>query len=300
MQTLHFLPKEPGGGASLAPEPGTSYVVVTATLMNVPDPLCPSCGIPYNYDDLYCTACGTSLAVPSGPPDPAPPEVPWTVGQIAIGLFFFLGLIIVSAFVARAAGPLYPAQQNAFQAWLAVHLLAASAIAVVWFMGLRRTDRPMLAVGMVKPRIPAVAVVLLVLGALGFSILATFAYNLVVDYLAIEALKPPEIEPDIIFSGAGILLTLQALSIVTPLSEEILFRGFVLRGLLRYMGPGPAVVATSIVFSAFHLEPGTVVPIFFTGLAFGFLYTRTGSLWPCIAAHAGQNAIAIIVVRAGL
>ena len=93
---------------------------------------------------------------------------------------------------------------------------------------------------------------------------------------------------------------MQALALVTPVSEEVLFRGFVLRGLLGRIGAGPAIVSTALVFSALHLDTGTIIPIFITGLALGWLNVRTGSLWPCIAAHAAQNAIALLAVRAGL
>ena len=206
----------------------------------------------------------------------------------------------VAAFSARAIGDLYPVQEAALETWVAVHLIAFCAVLTVWLMGLRHAGSPMRAIGLVNPQTTLPVTALWAVGALGFSILATFAYGLVVDQLGLEVLQPPEIQPEIIFSGAGILLTLQALTVLTPLSEEMLFRGFVLRGLLRNIAPGPAVVATAVVFSALHLDPGTVIPIFFTGLALGWVYVKTRSLWPCIAAHAGQNLLALLVVAAGL
>ena len=268
--------------------------------MTTSDLHCPNCGQTLVQDDRFCTGCGARLepVVPSG--DAEDKEAPWTVLHITAGLFLFLGLLFVSALVARGAGWLYPAQDTALEAWVAVHALAVSALGTVWLMGLRRAGSPLRALRLVRPRTPLLATALLVLGALAFSIGATLLYGLAVDQLGIEALKPREIDGDIIFPGLGILLTLQALALVTPLSEEALFRGFVLRGLLSNIGAGPAVVATALVFAAFHLDPGTVIPIFFTGLALGFLYVRTGSLWPCIAAHAGQNALALLAVRAGL
>ena len=57
------------------------------------------------------------------------------------------------------------------------------------------------------------------------------------------------------------------------------------------------MVASALVFAALHLEPGAMIPIFLTGLALGWLYVKTGSLWPCIAAHAGQNTLALLAAR---
>jgi membrane protease YdiL (CAAX protease family) len=54
-----------------------------------------------------------------------------------------------------------------------------------------------------------------------------------------------------------------------------------------------AIAASALVFSAFHLSLGVLVPIFITGLLLAWLYWRTGSLWAAIGAHAGQNALAL-------
>ena len=270
--------------------------------MTTADKHCPLCGHPVGADDGDCPSCGTGFPAVVNPPAPgvSAGEVPWAVAHVASGLFLFLGLLILAVFSARAIGGLYPAQEAALQIWVAVHLLALGSLATVWLMGLRRAASPLKAIGLVRPQTPVPVTFLWVVGALGFSIVASFAYGLVVDQLGVEALRPPEIDPEIIFPGVGLLLTLQALALVTPFSEEILFRGFVLRGLLQNIGTGPAVVATAVVFSALHLDPGTAIPIFFTGLALGWVYVKTCSLWPCIAAHAGQNLIALLVVEAGI
>ena len=266
---------------------------------------CPNCGLPVSGASGPCVHCGTelSLAVDASTGrvvGSASAAVPWTVGHIALALFLFIAVLFAATFAARAIGPLYPEHETALGTWVAVHLLAAGIGLVVWVAGVRLSQRPLGALGMVRPRTPLLVTILLAAAALGFSILATFLYSFVVDQLGLDALQPPEIRADAFFPGAALLLTFQALALVTPISEEILFRGFVLRGLLGQIGAGPAVVSTALVFSALHFDAGTIIPIFFTGLALGWLYVKTGSLWPCIAAHAGQNALALATVSAGL
>ncbi len=266
---------------------------------------CSNCGLPVPTGSDRCPYCGLALQVMA---DGVPPRrgseardvVPWTVGQIGIALFLFVAVLFAAAFVARAIGPLYPKYETALETWIAVHLLAAGIALLVWFMGVRQSPFPLQALRLARPTVSLPWSALLTLAALGFSMVATFLYGLIVDSLEIEALRPPEIRTEAIFPGIGFLLTLQALALVTPISEEVLFRGFVLRGLLGRIGAGPAIVSTALVFSALHLDSGTIIPIFFTGLALGWLNVKTGSLWPCIAAHAGQNAIALLAVRAGL
>ena len=272
---------------------------LSAMNMTNPDLHCAVCGGLFNPGERSCADCGAELppAVAAVAACGEEGEVPWTVTHVTIGLMLFLVLLVAAAFVARGAGSLYPAHEQALQTWVGVHLLALAAGAVVWVLGARMAVSPTRALGFVAPRTSLGMASLLALAALAASILGTFAYGLAVDALGLEFLRPPEIEDGTIFPGVGILLTLQALAVVTPLSEELLFRGFALRGMIRSIGTGPAVVATALLFSVLHLKPEVMIPIFITGLALGLLRVKTGSLWPCIAAHAGQNALALLATR---
>ena len=262
----------------------------------------PDCDDELNLGDAACPGCGEGQSpagdsVQSLASDDA---VPWGAGGITLALLLFLVILIATAFLVRELGGLYPAEEVAFETWVFAHMLAAGTLAILWFTGLRNASSPARALGLRAPSIGWIKAAALALAALAFSIGMTFLYTVLVDLLGLDGLRPSRVDEDVIFSGAGILLSLQALALITPLSEEVLFRGFVLRGLLNHMGPGPSVVATALVFSVLHLDTGTVIPIFFTGLALGWLQVRTGSLWPCVAAHAGQNALVLILVRAGV
>ncbi len=266
---------------------------------------CTNCGLPATRGSGSCLGCGNELPIAFVEPgvrnrDPVFGAVPWATRHIAIALFLFIAVLFLVAFTARAIGPVYPEQMIAVETWVAVHLLAVGICLVVWFAGVRLAPLPLSALGIVRPRTSWSVTALLAAAALGFSILTTFAYGFVIDRLGLDALIPPEIRTEALFRGIAVLLTFQALALVTPISEEILFRGFVLRGLLNQIGAEPAVVSTALVFSALHFDVGTVIPIFFTGLALGWLYVKTGSLWPSIVAHAGQNTLALLVVWAGL
>lgn len=92
-----------------------------------------------------------------------------------------------------------------------------------------------------------------------------------------------------------VLLMVMLVLVVAPLGEEVLFRGFLLQGLARRWGFWPAAVVTSAVFAFAHVWPYLYVPIFIMGLAFAWLFWRTGSLWASIAAHATMNATSLVV-----
>lgn len=268
-------------------------------MMNL-DLHCANCGRTSGAGEIYCVGCGwrlprTDAAAGAAGGDGAPA---WGARQVALGLLLFLTALILAVFVAGGVGGLYPAQSLALANWTGAHLVAGGAALIVWLLGARRSARPWRALGLTRPRTSAPRSALLAAAALGFSILATFLYRAALDWLGLERLRPPEVDGELFFSGAAVALTFQAVALVTPVSEEIMFRGFALRGLLPALGPGPAVVASALLFSVLHLDPKVMIPTFFTGLAFGWLYVRTGSVWPCVAAHAGQNALALLAARA--
>jgi membrane protease YdiL (CAAX protease family) len=82
----------------------------------------------------------------------------------------------------------------------------------------------------------------------------------------------------------------------TPLVEELIFRGLLFQWLRGWMGPIGAALVSSVFFGALHLPSGQAVWAGLVGFALALLYHRLGSLWAAVAAHAGNNALAIVLV----
>ena len=219
--------------------------------------------------------------------------VTWGGGQIILAIIVVILTLFSAAMVASLLGSLYPEQEDAVATWISVHLMSLGIIATVWYFGLRHARYPLDVLRLSRVKRPRKWTVLMMLGVLATSLIATSIYAGIAGSLGWDILTPPDVESDIIFDGPAILLTFQALAFITPLSEEIFFRGFIFRGLLPKMGPRMAIVVSALVFSAFHLNFGVMIPIFITGSLLAWLYWRTGSLWASIGAHAGQNALAI-------
>ena len=79
--------------------------------------------------------------------------------------------------------------------------------------------------------------------------------------------------------------------VVAPVIEETLFRGILQDALMRKYGVFIGIVIASAVFGIVHLIPQQVVNAFMIGLVLGYIYYRTGSLWPVILIHCINNAI---------
>ena len=84
-------------------------------------------------------------------------------------------------------------------------------------------------------------------------------------------------------------------TVLTPIYEEILFRGLLQSMLRRYITPWLAILISSIIFGMAHFKnPEHVLPLIIFGIALGYHYERTGRLWASILMHAVFNLIAII------
>lgn len=96
--------------------------------------------------------------------------------------------------------------------------------------------------------------------------------------------------------GTGLLIASAALTcVIAPIAEEILFRGLLFTSLRKWRGPWPAAIVTGLVFGLVHGTSAPfedLLPLAFLGFSLCVLYRLTGSLYPCIAAHAVNNAIA--------
>ncbi len=91
-----------------------------------------------------------------------------------------------------------------------------------------------------------------------------------------------------------VLVLIVVLTILAPLEEELLFRGYILRALRNWQGLWPAAVTTGVLFAATHvgwLPIAVMVPVVVFGIGLCLLYHWTGSLYPGIALHAIFNSV---------
>ncbi|MBM3843266.1 MAG: glutamate-5-semialdehyde dehydrogenase [Verrucomicrobia bacterium] len=78
--------------------------------------------------------------------------------------------------------------------------------------------------------------------------------------------------------------------VIAPVTEEIVFRGLILRGLLGRWRPAAAIFGSAGLFALVHFNPAQAPVAVLLGLLTGWLYARTRSLGLCILAHALNNA----------
>jgi membrane protease YdiL (CAAX protease family) len=86
-----------------------------------------------------------------------------------------------------------------------------------------------------------------------------------------------------------------AVCVLGPVTEEIVFRGYLQTGLTRAFGRALALTTVSLAFGAMH-GLRLSVPLAAMGLFFGILRERTGGMLAPVAAHVLHNSLMVAIV----
>ncbi|MCG8459245.1 MAG: ABC transporter permease subunit [Holophagales bacterium] len=89
-------------------------------------------------------------------------------------------------------------------------------------------------------------------------------------------------------------------ALLPAVGEEAAFRGLLLHGLRQRMPAALAVIASSAVFALFHMNLFRLAPTAFLGMVLAVVTLATGSILPAVLWHALNNALALVLVRAGI
>ena len=79
-------------------------------------------------------------------------------------------------------------------------------------------------------------------------------------------------------------------SVAAPIFEEIMFRGFLLPSLTRYVPVWSAIVISGLIFAIAHLSLSEVLPLATLGIILGFVYTRSRNLLAPMLLHSLWNS----------
>jgi membrane protease YdiL (CAAX protease family) len=230
---------------------------------------------------------------------PAPDAGPWRFwATTAWGLAMMVAGMAAGVAAAFVLSWLDPASSSAddLASVLARHPTAiiagpAAGALVVLLLAVRLSRMDLRAyLGLILPRRVDVMI-----GVAG--LVAVYALSLLVNHLAAATASSQWVVQ--IYRDAALLGGLPALAlaivILYPLSEELLFRGFLLPGwAASRLGPTGAILLTAATWTALHIQYDLagLANVFCLGILFGWLRRRSGSTLLTIFLHAGQNGLA--------
>ena len=92
----------------------------------------------------------------------------------------------------------------------------------------------------------------------------------------------------------GFILLFIAVSIIAPLGEELIFRGFFQQVLEKHWKDVTrAVLVTALFFAMIHMNPYWFLQIYILGVILGFLAWKTKSVIPSLILHSMNNTMAM-------
>jgi membrane protease YdiL (CAAX protease family) len=230
---------------------------------------------------------------PRGPePSPGKPSATWGPGRVAGGI----GVLLVTTVVEVGVVSVFDPNLDSLAARLVTQALLAVTLVGIAFLvsaGGRRGVTSPPALGLRRPLRSPIG--LAAAAYLGYIVMA-LAYSTVIHP------HQEDVTRDLGFGhgafgavAAGVLIVIAA-----PISEEIFFRGFIFGGLRHRLSFPAAGLISAVIFGLFHYTgPGSlgVVPqLAFLGFALSWVYEETGSIYPTMAIHAVNNALAFALL----
>lgn len=87
------------------------------------------------------------------------------------------------------------------------------------------------------------------------------------------------------------------LAVIPAVSEELLFRGFLLSGLSSSLRRVGAIIGSAVVFAVFHFMIDRLPITFMLGAVLAFVCWQSRSIWPGMVFHAMHNAWMVALPR---
>lgn len=212
------------------------------------------------------------------------------ISQAILLLVLFVLVVVAFGVVLGILGGILGYPFHRHPAAMAAANLAAAAF--VLRRGLKKTEAPF---AQVFPFTPFRASLLfpMSLTIIGLHILLSEMDNLLRTVLPMPAWLS-ELFSDLAAGHTSLWGSVLALVIVAPLTEELLFRGLILRGFLSHYTATKAVLASAMLFALVHLNPWQAPAALVLGLLLAWWFLRTRSLLPCLFGHALGNALPFI------
>ncbi len=122
--------------------------------------------------------------------------------------------------------------------------------------------------------------------------------SLIIEHVYFSFITEANNQADFQAAAQAGVLSLLALvfagAILTPLGEELVFRGVIANALNRY-GPWAGVLGSAVIFAAAHGPSVIFFNALMAGILTGWLFRRTDSLWPGLLTHVVYNGIWLVI-----
>lgn len=96
--------------------------------------------------------------------------------------------------------------------------------------------------------------------------------------------------------GWKLIASVIGVGLLTPIGEELFFRGVLLRMYAKRINKYWAIIISSFLFALAHAQLNVGVDTFVFGLFLGFVTVKTESIYPAIGMHMFKNGLALAFI----
>lgn len=217
------------------------------------------------------------------------PNISQTIGLLALVFAIQIGLAIPAALITFASGTIRILENP-----LTIGFFNTVSIGLVLWLGLKLTKAPFREVFSFKP-MRFILLIPMALTVIGIGILLSEVDNLLRLYLPIPAWLEKALQ-SFFGESQNIFSSFLTLVVVAAVTEEMLFRGLILRGFLQNYSVRKAIIISALLFGAFHLNPWQFTGAVVLGGVFAWWFVNTHSLLPCLFGHALNNGLPLIAL----
>lgn len=127
----------------------------------------------------------------------------------------------------------------------------------------------------------------------GMYVLATCAMNVVANLFPSLAEEYSHVAE--VLTMDNFILSTITIALLPAVAEELLFRGVILTSFKKKYGAIIAVIISALIFGIYHMNWVQGIYASILGIALGFVYVKTGSLFATIILHFLNNFYAVLI-----
>jgi membrane protease YdiL (CAAX protease family) len=234
-------------------------------------------------------------------------------GVVAIMLFIFFGAEqIATLFLLQVYPRIRSWNSNQTNKWLQSFSVEFWMIAIcypmilffLWRFFLKGKDSVRKLIGLVRPKIKNIGWV--VVGLLLFYVVTSIVLAILVQLspsLKANSALTQQLNVASVHGTREILAAILGLSIIDPITEEIVFRGFIFSSLKGRYSVIIASLITSVIFAVPHMLENSSsilytvgIAIFCLSLILCYVRQKTGNLYAGMLIHSCVNAVSLIAL----
>lgn len=164
----------------------------------------------------------------------------------------------------------------------------------VYFIAIRPKKLSWKEVGLQRPltsywKLTIKWIIILIISGILLSYVIEFLFNIGTDNSKTESLQTR-------LSTINFVIAFVSAAIISPIYEEIFYRGFLYRWFRAKYGLIVGMLISSFIFTIVHIPTFNTLPYtFLSGLIFAWTYEKTNSVYPAMIIHGTFNGLAIIL-----